>query len=449
MKKTLCLLAVLLVVASNASAQSPQTPNQKARVEFADAGLGIFIHWGIYSMFGQGEWYLHTGGLNATEYAKAASGFYPSKFDAEQWVKAIKESGARYICFTSRHHDGFSMFATKQSSYNVVDATPWGRDIVGELAKACTKEGLKLHLYYSHADWTRTDYPQGRTGHLTGRDPSLADWPSYFDFMKAQLTELLTHYGPIGAIWFDGVWDHDEDATPFDWHLKEQYDLIHNLQASCLVANNHHLVPFEGEDIQVFERDVPGENTAGYSGENGISQSLPLETCQTMNGSWGYRIKDQDYKSPKQIIQYLVKTRAKGANLLLNVGPQPNGEIPAAALERLKVLGEWMKQYGETIYGARGSAFAPQSWGVSTCKDDKIYLHILSPEVLLREDSFCLVQVPELMEGRKVLSARFFGTEEGVEILRVKGLKAFTLKVPEKLVDSSSADTIITLNLSK
>lgn len=360
---------------------TPTEANLKSRQEFADAALGIFIHWGIYSMFGQGEWFLNYG-VNAEEYAKAASGFYPSRFNAEEWVDAIEAAGARYVCITSRHHDGFSMWDTAQSDYNIVKATPFGRDILKELSDECHKRGIRFHIYYSHADWTRPDYPKGRTGLETGRPDGKENWDSYFSFMKNQLTELLTQYGDIGAIWFDGVWDHDEDATPFDWHLKEQYDLIHSLQPACLVGNNHHLDVYPGEDIQIFERDVPGQNTVGYS-EQAISQ-LPLETCQTMNGMWGYKIKDQNYKSVNELVQYLVRTAGQGANLLLNVGPQPNGEIPATAIERMKGLGNWLKKNGESIYGTTAPDFKAQPWGTATRKGNKLYIHILMPEAEIR-----------------------------------------------------------------
>lgn len=352
---------------------NPTTEILQARERFNDSRFGVFLHWGIYSMFAQGEWYLNHG-ANAEEYAKAAAGFYPANFDARQWVKTIKRSGAKYICFTTRHHDGFSMFHTKQSPYNIVDATPFKRDIVKELAEACQEEGIALHLYYSHIDWTRPDYPWGRTGKTTGRDRSKTDWGSYYTFMNNQLTELLTNYGPIGAIWFDGWWDHDEDATPFDWQLEKQYALIHKLQPSCLVGNNHHQNPYPGEDIQIFERDIPGENTAGWSTAE-VSR-LPLETCQTMNGMWGYKIMDQDYKPVNELIQYLVKTASLGANLLLNVGPQPSGDLPATAVSRLAEMGDWMGRYGETIYGSEAGDVPTQAWGTSTRKGDKLYIHV-------------------------------------------------------------------------
>ena len=394
----------------------------KAQKEFSDNGFGIFIHWGIYSMFGQGEWYLNYG-PKADEYAKAAAGFYPARFDASEWVKAFKDAGARYVTFTTRHHDGFSMFGTKQSDYNIVDATPFKRDVLKELADECGKQGLKLHLYYSHIDWTRPDYPSGRTGLTTGRDSTLRDWPKYYDFMNRQLRELLTNYGPIGAIWFDGWWDHDFEADKFDWQLPQQYAMIHELQPACLIANNHHENVFPDENIQIFERDVPGENTAGYSRQD-IS-SLPLEMCQTMNGMWGYKIVDQNYKSVAQLIHLLVKARGIGSNVLLNIGPQPSGELPAAALERLKGIGEWMSKYGETYYAASPSDFPAQTWGTSTRKGNKIYVHILSAEGTE-------INVPT---SAKVKSARAFDDKSKVKFTKNKdkGITLYLDSIPDAI----------------
>jgi len=375
------VLLMLVVSFGRVSAQSyvPSKENVESRKEFSDMKFGIFIHWGIYSMFGQGEWYMHNANLDHKEYAKAARGFYPAHFDAKEWVEAIKGSGAKYITITSRHHDGFSMWKTAQSDYNIVDGTPYGKDVLKMLSDECQKQGMRLHFYYSHLDWTREDYPMGRTGKGTKRDMTHQDYPHYLKFMKNQLTELLTQYGPIGAIWFDGFWDHDEDATPFDWKLDEQYELIHRLQPRCLVANNHHVTVHPGEDIQIFERDIPGQNTAGLSGQE-ISV-LPLETCQTMNGMWGYKIVDQNYKSTEELIRLLVGTSGKGANLLLNIGPQPSGELPEAALSRLKEMGEWLGKYGESIYGTTAGDIQDVEWGTSTRKGEKLYLHVLKSDV--------------------------------------------------------------------
>lgn len=389
----------------------PTPENLQARQEFSDSKFGIFLHWGIYSMFGQGEWYMETSGIDCHEYAKAASGFYPSRFNAKEWVAAIKASGAKYICITTRHHDGFSMFDTRYSDYDIIDATPFKRDIIKELAEECQKQGIKLHLYYSHLDWTREDYyPYGYTGHNTGRTKH-GDWNTYYQFMNNQLTELLTNYGPVGAIWFDGVWDHWEVDKNFDWRLGEQYALIHKLQPACMIGNNHHRAPIEGEDFQMFERDLPGENKAGFSGTSKIGQ-LPLETCETMNGMWGYRVKDQNYKSVPTLVRLLVRAAGKGANLLMNIGPQPNGELPALALARLKGMGEWMNKYGETIYGTtRGGVESPE-WGTTTRKGNMLYVHILADKM----PSFITLPLKE-----RVKKAVLFDGGEKVKAERIDG----------------------------
>ena len=378
MKKTLFLIATLLMnyVGMAQETYRPTSENLKAREQFQDEKFGIFLHWGLYSMMGAGEWVMNNRNINYQEYPKLAKTFYPSEFDADAWVRAIKAAGAKYITITTRHHDGFSLFKTSASTYNTVDATPFKRDVIKEMADACQRHGIKLHLYYSHLDWGREDYPQGRTGLGTGRLKEKADWTSYYNFMNTQLTELLTHYGPIGAIWFDGWWDHDSDAKPFDWQLEAQYAMIHKLQPQCLIGNNHHQTPNPGEDIQIFERDLPGENKAGLSGQS-ISR-LPLESCQTINDHWGYSITDSNYKTPKELIQMLVRAAGKNANLLLNVGPEPGGALPSLALDRLKAIGEWMNKYGETIYGTRGGIVAPHDWGVSTQRGNKLYIHILN-----------------------------------------------------------------------
>ena len=379
-----------------------------AQEQFRENRFGIFIHWGIYSMYGQGEWALNYNGLTQEEYSKMAGGFYPADFDAAEWVSAVKAAGAKYICITTRHHDGFSMFDSKCTDYDIMDATPFKRDIIAELAEECERQGIALHFYYSLIDWGRNDAPRGRTGQGTGR-PEATDPDTYFDFMKCQLTELLTRYGNVGCIWFDGNWDHEDGEQPYDFRYDELYPLIHGLQPSCLIGNNHHITPYPGEDIQIFERDIPGENTAGWH-SGGVSTTLPLETCQTMNGSWGYRMTDQNYKSTDELIRYLVSTAGRDANLLLNVGPQPNGNIPAAALERLAAMGEWLAANGETIYGTRSILVKPQPWGVTTHKDDRMWLHVF-PADAFKAASDGQIYVP-YKAGRKVASVTPFGSPD-------------------------------------
>lgn len=409
--KLMTALTAMLLFAATANAQPGYMPSQdnlEARKEFQDSRFGIFIHWGTYSMLGHGEWVMHNEGIDHNEYARLAGGFCPSGFSAEKWVEAFRNAGAGYVCFTSRHHDGFSMFGSKASSYNIVEASPFGRDVVGELAEACREQDMKLHLYYSHLDWGRSDYyPLGRTGHGTGRTEK-GEWSDYIAFMETQLTELLTNYGPIGAIWFDGFWDRDEEEgglEPSRWNLYEQYELIHRLQPACLIGNNHHMTPFLGEDIQIFERDVPGANTYGLSGQE-VSM-LPLETCQTMNRSWGYRITDTYYKSAEELIRYLVSTAGRDANLLLNIGPRPDGTLPEEALTRLEAMGKWLKANGESIYGTRAGLVKPQGWGVVTHKDSRMFAHVLE-----RQGDSIFIPTVKGKQASRVLSAKRFSNAE-------------------------------------
>ena len=380
MKKSLMalIMAAILAAAAPAYAQKGYVPakeNLEAREAFEDMRFGIFIHWGIYSMYAQGEWYMNEGKLDAKEYAKAAGGFYPSRFDAREWVRAIKAAGAKYITFTSRHHDGFSMFDTAASDYDIMDATPFRRDIIAELAQACHEEGIALHFYYSLLDWTREDYPRGNTGRNSGRKGDAHDYEGYRSFMKQQLSELLTKYGKIGAIWFDGHWDHNGAQVPFDWRYDDLYPHIHGIDPACLIGNNHHIEPFEGEDFQMFERDLPGENNNGWADNQTIS-SLPLEMCQTMNGMWGYKVADQNYKSVPDLVRLIVRAASKGSNLLLNIGPQPDGCLPALSLERLAGIGKWMSVNGESVYGTSASGLPEPEWGAVTRKDNVLYLHV-------------------------------------------------------------------------
>src|SRR5438552_2214037 len=217
-------LVVLLVLAQGRD--SVPAERLVSREAYRDAKFGLFIHWGVYSLLGQGEWVMQNRPIAVADYEWLASTFNPQKFDAHAWVSLAKAAGMKYITITSRHHDGFSMFATRATRYNIVDWTPFKRDPLKELADECQRQGIKLFFYYSQLDWHHPDYwPRGTTGHSTGR-PEGGDWNRYLDFLDVQLTELLTNYGPIGGIWFDGMWDKP-DA---DWRLPQTYALIHRLQ---------------------------------------------------------------------------------------------------------------------------------------------------------------------------------------------------------------------------
>lgn len=338
---------------------------------FRDAGLGLFVHWGVYSQLGQGEWVMQNRGIPVPTYEWLASTFNPVNFDAREWVDLARAAGVRYITITARHHDGFSMFASDATRYDIVDWTPFGRDPLLELAGECRRAGIKLFFYYSQLDWHHPDYwPRGGTGRATGR-PESGDWTRYLDFMDRQLEELLTGYGPLGGIWFDGMWDKP-DA---DWRLQETYALIHTLQPAALIIPNHHLAPMPGEDVQTFEQDLPGENTSGFNTTE--IGALPLETSLTMNRSWGFNIADTTFKSVPELVGYLVRAAGVGANLLLNVGPRPDGTIQPEAASRLRGLGAWLETYGPSIYGTRAGPVPPRTWGATTRRGDSVFIHVL------------------------------------------------------------------------
>ena len=266
------------------------------------------------------------------------------------------------------------MWGTKQNKWNIVDATPYGKDVLALLAQECRRQGIKLFFYHSQLDWHHPDYfPRGRTGQHSLR-PDVGDFDRYLDFMDAQLRELLTGYGPIGGIWFDGMWDK-KDA---EWRIQQTYDIIHKLQPAAMIGSNHHVTPYPGEDFQMFERDLPGQNSMGFN-QAGISE-LPLEMAETMNNSWGYNAGDSKHKSVKRLLHTLVRAAGANANFLLNVGPRPDGTIQPEHVERLSRIGDWMAENGESIYGTRGGPVAPRHWGVTTREGSTVYLHALEPE---------------------------------------------------------------------
>lgn len=361
---------------------TPAPSNLEARRWFQDSKFGVFLHWGLYSQLGGvgatglAEWIMDEKKMPAEKYGRLAQFFNPTQFDADDWVRNFKAAGARYIVVTSKHHEGFAMFDSKVSDFDVVDATSFKRDPIKELAEACRRHGLKLFFYYSQLDWRHPDYfPRGKTGGSAGR-PNEGQWQRYLTFQNAQVRELLTQYGPIGGIWFDGWWDQEEGPMRDRWSLAETYRMIHELQPAALIANNHHKAPFPGEDYQAFERDLPGENAMGFNAAP-VSR-LPLEMAETMNGSWGFSLTDDNYKSTEQLVRTMVGAAGRNANFLLNTGPMPNGRIQPENIKTFAEIGAWLKTYGESIYGTRAGPVAPQPWGVTTAAaDGTIYVHLL------------------------------------------------------------------------
>jgi alpha-L-fucosidase len=435
MLKTLWLPSIIVAIAfctgSAAFGQGyqPSESNLKARQWFQDAKFGMFIHWGVYSVPSDGEWYMEQKKVPVSEYEKFAPQFNPTEFSAAEIVLLAKSAGMKYITITSKHHDGFAMFATKQNKWNIVDGTPYGKDPLQQLAEECRKQGIKLFFYHSQLDWHSLNYfPLGRTGHSAGR-PEGGDFHQYLDFMDAQLTELLTNYGDVAGIWFDGMWDKPNA----DWELQRTYSLIHKLQPAALIGSNHHHAPFEGEDFQMFEKDLPGANTAGFN-QTSIS-TLPLETCETVNGAWGYNKNDKNFKSVPNLIHYLVRAAGSNANFLLNIGPMSTGKVQPEFVERLHAMGDWMAKNGETIYGTRGGPITPRSWGVSTKKGNTVYLHVLD----WKDDYLALPDLPGAKE------AHLFGSNAKLDLQKLNG--GMLLHLPAGVRDL--VDTIVVVQQSQ
>ena len=390
------MIAALAVAALTSFAEyKPEAWNLEARQKFAEQRFGIFIHWGLYANFAQGEWYLQQGKLDREAYERTMHAFMPSKYDAGEWAKAFKASGAKYVTITSRHHDGFSLWPTKvDDGYNVAN-TPFKRDILGELAKACKAEGLQLNFYYSLMDWHRKDYPPGGCAKPVLGDQK-GDYKSYKKFMMDQIAELIDSYHP-GNIWFDGEWEQYDKTVggTFDWEFDDIFDLIHSKKT--LVANNNHKPIRAKEDLQLFERDLPGENGTGFSAGQTVTRDRPLEQCDVIQDNvWGYKIGEKKFRTPENVVEMVARAAAHDSNLLMNIGPDASGQLPRRAKEVLYATGKWFEKNGESIYGTTAGGLAIGKDVVSTRKGDYLYLHILNKDL----QRFCFALDGDIVEAK-------------------------------------------------
>ena len=347
------------------------------------ARFGMFIHWGLYAVPagewkgekvpGIGEWIMHRAKIPVAEYEQLAKQFNPVKFDAEEWVQIAKNAGMKYIVITSKHHDGFCLWDTKYTDYDVMDATPFKRDILGELAVECKKQGIRLCFYHSIMDWHHPDAQAPFYPNYNDTKKSNANFDRYVEYyMKGQLKELVQNYGPLGIMWFDGEWVQDWTREMgwdmFEYCLSLQPDTIVNNRVGNGRQGMRGLSKsdeFAG-DYGTPEQEIPATGLPG----------VDWETCMTMNDTWGYKSNDDNWKSHEDLLHKLVDIASKGGNFLLNVGPTAEGLIPAPSVERLEAIGEWMKVNNESIYGTTASPLGEVPWGRCTARPGKLYLHV-------------------------------------------------------------------------
>lgn len=303
---------------------------------FLAASYALSVHWGLYALNGRGEWVMHQERIPFEVYKQRQAQFNPTRFCAEEWADLMLESGLKMLVITSKHHDGFCMWDTALTDWKVTN-TPFGRDILAELATALHERGLKLFFYYSLLDWTHPAYRQ--------------DWPAYVAYYQGHLRELLTHYGEISGLVFDGYWPRtafDESTAHFapggPWDLAGTYDLIHELQPGAVVIDNAHVTPLKGEDAQVWELDFPGENSMGFNTTE--IGTLPRVVWWNLNRGWAYAPRTHQVKSPEEILRAYHKARNLDATFWLNVGPRPFGDIHPEEAQTLRTIGSMLRDYG-------------------------------------------------------------------------------------------------------
>jgi len=402
------LLVILVLSLSAFAGQVLETQAQHdARMQWwREARFGLFIHWGLYAIpagewggkTNYGEWIRNNAEIPLPTYDKFAAQFNPVEFDASAWVRMAKEAGMKYIVITSKHHDGFAIFDSKVSDFDVM-ATPFRRDILKELAAACRKEGIRLCFYHSIMDWHHPDYLPRRPWEVRDRPEAGADFERYVGYMKAQLKELLTDYGELGVLWFDGEWE----STWTEARGRDLYGYVRSLQPKIIINNR---VGASRTGMEGFSADKASAGDFGTPEQTIPATGVPgldWETCMTMNDNWGYNKNDQAWKTSRDLIQKLADIASKGGNFLLNIGPDAQGELPAESLKRLAEIGSWMQINGEAIYKTRPVAPYKEA---KTCftrlADGTVYAIYLADEDETRPPASLMIFSQKPKPGTKI-----------------------------------------------
>ncbi|MDD3334060.1 MAG: alpha-L-fucosidase [Eubacteriales bacterium] len=356
---------------------------------FRDSRFGMFIHWGLYAIPARGEWVKNQEQLTDEQYQPYFDAFNPSRYDPREWARLAKHAGMKYAVLTAKHHDGFCLFDSALTDYKATN-TPCGRDLVREYLDAFRAEGIRVGLYYSLLDWRHPDYPHyGDSRHPARNDPSQSnehrDWNRYLAYMHGQIRELLTNYGKLDLMWFDFSYDDLEGEA---WGASHIMEMIHQYQPDMLIDNRlegsgssrgsivtANPKPYAG-DFTSPEQMVPPDGCL-----NDLGEPIPWESCMTLNDHWGYFAGDTHYKSARLVVRSLVECVSKNGNLIVNVGPDANGEIPAQARQILTEVGDWMRGNGESIYGCGKAEYPKPEWGRYTQRGNTLYAHVMEEAV--------------------------------------------------------------------
>jgi alpha-L-fucosidase len=421
----------MLLAAALAAAQPSAKPLPEAERTrwFRNAKFGVFIHWGAYAVIGRHEWARHRFQIPQAQYDLFARHFNPVRFEADAWAELARNAGARYIVITSKHHDGFSIFRSKASDYDM-EITPYPGDPLKMLADAARRKGLRLGFYHSIMDWHHPDYVPKRAWE-TANPKEGGNLNRYIDFMKEQLRELLTGYGDVAVVWFDGEWEH----TTGEMRSDEVYDLIRKLQPNALINDRlYKREPGNRADFGTPEQFVPATGITDPSGK-----AILWESCVTINNdSWGYNKYETQFKTTRDLIRMLVEVVSKGGNLLLNVGPRPDGVIQEEFVTRLNAIGRWLDVNGEAIYGTTASPFATLPFfGRATSKGNTVYLHVF------HWPADGKLRLPPL--GNRVLSARLLG-RPGAQLEVSRGGGQIVVSVPADAPDETASVIALALD---